>query len=1157
MKKAIINHLQRAVAIVLLAAVSLVAHAESITVGDFVYDIKTAASSSSVGRLWVTGLSTTGASKTTITVPYMVTSGDYTYCVERIATGAFQGNTTLTGATITYGLTRVNGRAFQNCTALTYVRIPSSVAAVGAYAFAGCTSLARVYYSSMTPSLTTDDATAFPSSSSCELCIPKGASVTNFRAKSAFATTYFPTVTVTSNASDYLMSNGAHLVVTKASSSTSEDHECAIVGFSNSGTTTNAQNGILYLSSYHIKPNGQDRYFKYTSVADSAFAGNAYLKGVDLSRGTGITTYGRYSMSNCANLTSVSLAGGAVQPYAMYNDVALTTLSLGSVTSIDSYALGNCTSLTSVTIPASTTFVNVLFDQGCTSLKSISVSSGNTVYSSYNSSIYSKDYTELKKVPYGYEGEYGEFPSTCTSIGMNAFVGMPSLTSVIIPYGVTKLQYGTFATCTALSRLEIPSSVTQIATNAMFNSSALTELYINMPTPATYTSTLLNITPSKVRLYVPRGKVTDYKTAGWTGFKSYNNNDVVSCDAYINNIAYDVYDTTSTTIDDVTYDGQCQIVRGRLAANVSGTINIPNSITLCGKSFGVDMIDKNAFNTTNTFALTGCGLVKKVWGTAFRGQKITSITLPRIEHLYDSTFYNCTALTNVKWGNDLKTVGHRAFYNAPITNDIILPVGVKFIGYEAFAGVKSKLILVPHTVSAIFKNSFVKMSSLETLISNRRIYYNNETMDFDGTPSTCKLYIPYGLIDNAKKSTWNHFETIIEGSFDFATNGATNMLNKRIKMTVTSTDPVTVDGVTYDGTAAYVHNDKLDDYTYFTTNLAETDQMLDGTPKKYLMTRLDYGFMANTTNVNSIDLTRMKYLESIGSFAFNGSMIESIELPTREQVTIGKEAFTDAPNLYEVVTKGPIDFSDRIFGNNAENFNFYVPFYNVYSLNEKYFKNYSFNDDELCSQHVAPCFTADAATFALGATVPLDLASQSLTGYAVMGNQYDESTRTFKGKRVDNVPHGNGVILTGLTPGTLYKVPQWRGDSATVMVPDKSNSLTAKFIGGKLDNNAKACIWDIEKEKFDRNLVVTRTLSSGNCFLEVNGASGSYYLDFSDDEAVLGDINGDGIVDITDVNMVINMVLGKLDKTSAADVDSSGDFDITDVNSVINIMLGK
>ncbi len=58
-------------------------------------------------------------------------------------------------------------------------------------------------------------------------------------------------------------------------------------------------------------------------------------------------------------------------------------------------------------------------------------------------------------------------------------------------------------------------------------------------------------------------------------------------------------------------------------------------------------------------------------------------------------------------------------------------------------------------------------------------------------------------------------------------------------------------------------------------------------------------------------------------------------------------------------------------------------------------------------------------------------------------------------------------------------------------------------------------------------------------------------------EAVTGDVNGDGIIDITDVNIAINMVLGKLDKTTAADIDGSGDVDITDVNAIINLMLGK
>lgn len=58
-------------------------------------------------------------------------------------------------------------------------------------------------------------------------------------------------------------------------------------------------------------------------------------------------------------------------------------------------------------------------------------------------------------------------------------------------------------------------------------------------------------------------------------------------------------------------------------------------------------------------------------------------------------------------------------------------------------------------------------------------------------------------------------------------------------------------------------------------------------------------------------------------------------------------------------------------------------------------------------------------------------------------------------------------------------------------------------------------------------------------------------------DAVSGDINGDGLVDIADVNAVINMMLGKVAPTAAADVNGDGSVDIADVNAVINLMLGK
>lgn len=57
-----------------------------------------------------------------------------------------------------------------------------------------------------------------------------------------------------------------------------------------------------------------------------------------------------------------------------------------------------------------------------------------------------------------------------------------------------------------------------------------------------------------------------------------------------------------------------------------------------------------------------------------------------------------------------------------------------------------------------------------------------------------------------------------------------------------------------------------------------------------------------------------------------------------------------------------------------------------------------------------------------------------------------------------------------------------------------------------------------------------------------------------------GDINGDGKVDVSDVNTIINIMLGKalaISYPGDADLNGDNNIDVSDVNIVINIMLGK
>ena len=66
-----------------------------------------------------------------------------------------------------------------------------------------------------------------------------------------------------------------------------------------------------------------------------------------------------------------------------------------------------------------------------------------------------------------------------------------------------------------------------------------------------------------------------------------------------------------------------------------------------------------------------------------------------------------------------------------------------------------------------------------------------------------------------------------------------------------------------------------------------------------------------------------------------------------------------------------------------------------------------------------------------------------------------------------------------------------------------------------------------------------------------------YFWKNASTEPVLGDVTGDGKVDVSDVNAVINMMLGKATMDPNADLNNDGKVDVSDVNAIINIMLGK
>ena len=157
----------------------------------------------------------------------------------------------------------------------------------------------------------------------------------------------------------------------------------------------------------------------------------------------------------------------------------------------------------------------------------------------------------------------------------------------------------------------------------------------------------------------------------------------------------------------------------------------------------------------------------------------------------------------------------------------------------------------------------------------------------------------------------------------------------------------------------------------------------------------------------------------------------------------------------------------------------------------------------------------------------------------------------FKGNDVQHVTHsvwvGNAKFALGLTPfndnGTIYGLLgdfNRDGEWYCFDIPYEEIAARANPV---FTNPAN----------FIDNAVAI--LSGSQAGVGLNFDAIFFYRDKA--QGIVGDVTGDGKVDIADVNAVINIMLGKTARVDAADVTGEGDIDIADVNAVINIMLGK
>ncbi len=439
---------------------------------------------------------------------------------------SFYGITDLTSIVLPGSVSEIANAAFSGCTSLSSVSMAEGLAWLGDYAFYGCSNLKSINLPSTLQSI---GEAAFKSTGLKSIHIPyKVYSIS----KSAFAACHeLNSITVDPANTVFDTRNNCNAII-KSSNNT------LIVGCANSTIPSSV-----------------------TSIGEEAFS-ETDITAVSIP--STVTTIGNRAFQHCTQLQSVTLPNSIteIRQSVFYGCTSLLACNIpNSVTRIRSSAFCNCASLKSITIPKSVTNINTNPFRGCSGLITIAVEDGNSVYDSHDncnaiiesasktlvagcsttmipedvkvigsqafsgisslqSIIIPDSVTSINSLAFDHTG-LTDFliPGSVNSISSSSFRGCSNLSSVIILSGVATIEAQAFQYCPSLSSVYIPETVTTIGYGCFDGCDNLTSVSVANPNPVGITQVTFT-SRANATLHVPEASIAAYQAADvWKEFK--------------------------------------------------------------------------------------------------------------------------------------------------------------------------------------------------------------------------------------------------------------------------------------------------------------------------------------------------------------------------------------------------------------------------------------------------------------------------------------------------------------------------------------------------------------------------------------------------------------------------------------------------------------
>ena len=246
---------------------------------------------------------------------------------------------------------------------------------------------------------------------------------------------------------------------------------------------------------------------------------------------------------------------------------------------------------------------------------------------------------------------------TVTAIGKYAFRDCRSLTAVVVPGSVKRIEEGAFFSCTALDRVTVPEEITDIGDMAFSDCRSLTNaqgfVIVNDMLFGYYGKDEEVTVPSNVTRLSSHAFCRKYDLMH------------ITLPQGVTNIGKNAF-------------AECESLK---------SVTIPSSVVCMGER-----------------AFYQCG-------------NLESVTLPDcMTEIDNALFVACRSLKSVKFPSGLKHIGSSAFSGCASLEEVAFPSGVTNVGEYAFSGCESlSSVLIPSSIESIGKNAFERCPALASV----------------------------------------------------------------------------------------------------------------------------------------------------------------------------------------------------------------------------------------------------------------------------------------------------------------------------------------------------------------------------------------------------------------------------------------------------------